>query len=79
MVHDDDGDGGESANDDDDETHFSKSILLCIVVLCGRTCVLVTPYSPAQSVSFSVSAQAGFAAFRTDPLRAADRSSSSAS
>ena len=76
MVHDDNENGDGSANDDD-FVYFSKSILLCIVVLCGRTCVLVTPYSPAQSVSFSVSAETGFAAFRTDSLRAADRPSSS--
>ena len=36
LVHDDDGDGDGSANDDD-FVYFSKSILLCIVVLCGRT------------------------------------------
>ena len=59
KVHDDDGDGDGSANDDD-FVYFSKSILLCIVVLCARTCVLVAPYSPAQS-SFSVTAEAAVA------------------
>ena len=49
MVHDDDGDGHGSANDDDNY-FFSNPILLCIVVFCGRTCVLVTPYTHRGSL-----------------------------
>ena len=76
MVHDDDWGGDGSANGDDDVS-FPKSILLCIVVLCGRTCVLVTPYSPAQSLSFSVTTETVFAAFCFGSLRVEERPSSS--
>ena len=78
LVHDDDGDSDGSANDDD-FVYFSKSILLCIVVLCARTCVLVAPYSPAHSLSFSVTTESTVAAFRFGSLRVETTSSSSSS